>query len=261
MFLSFFRRLNSKNSSQESVKTFNSALEWIEVYIRANDYANAEKALLEIRTKINQAIEYHRSMIASNEPLISSNIPKISAQAKELLALSRDAMNDLDKNIARLDSFDKQVVRKKKDFEEKEFKKREATAYSRGKKVVKNYISKKKYLEAVKYGQRLSVEFRESKLIFSLVEYAQKALEKDKNSQQGAQLIDAKVDELIKQEFSDDVAKVPTTLLVTEEREAISFFERLKKMYLDFQARREKYRDYISRAKNLRSIEDLLRKA
>ncbi|MCA9377970.1 hypothetical protein KC711_03645 [Candidatus Peregrinibacteria bacterium] len=32
-------------------------------------------------------------------------------------------------------------------------------------------------------------------------------------------------------------------------------------MYLEFQARREKYRDYISRAKNLRSIEDLLRKA
>ena len=140
MFLSFFRRFNSKNSSQESVKTFNSALEWIEVYIRANDYANAEKALLEIRTKINQAIEYHRSMIASNEPLISSNIPKISAQAKELLALSHDAMNDLDKNMARLDSFDKQVTRKKKDFQEKEFKKREATAYSRGKKVVKNYI-------------------------------------------------------------------------------------------------------------------------
>lgn len=261
MFLSFFRRPKPKNSSQESVKTFNSALEWIEVYIRANDYANAEKALLEIRTKINQAIEYHRSVIASNEPLISSNIPKISAQAKELLALSHDAMNDLDKNIVRLDSFDKQVARKKKDFEEKEFKKREATAYSRGKKVVKNYISKKKYLEAVKYGQRLSVEFRESKLIFSLVEYAQKALEKDKTSQQGSQLIDAKVDELIKQEFSDDIAKAPTNLLVTEERETVSLFERLKKMYLDFQARREKYRDYISRAKNLRSIEDLLRKA
>ena len=122
------------------MKTFNSALEWIEVYIRANDYANAEKALLEIRTKINQAIDYHRSMIASNEPLISSNIPKISAQAKQLLKLSHDAMKDLDKNIERLDSFDKQVSRKKKYFLEKEFKKREATAYSRGKKVVKNYV-------------------------------------------------------------------------------------------------------------------------
>ena len=261
MFLSFFRRFNSKNSSQESVKTFNSALEWIEVYIRANDYANTEKALLEIRTKINQAIEYHRSMIASNEPLISSNIPKISAQAKQLLKLSHDAMKDLDKNMARLDSFDKQVTRKKKDFQEKEFKKREATAYSRGKKVVKNYIWKKKYLEAVKYGQRLSVEFRESKLIFSLVEYAQKALEKDKNSQQGSQLIDAKVDALIKEEFSDDVINNPAAIWISDEKEKTGFFERLKKMYLEFQARREKYRDYISRAKNLRSIEDLLRKA
>ena len=261
MFLSFFRRFTSKQSSQESVKTFNSALEWIDVYIRANDYATAEKALLEIRTKIHQAIDYHRGVIASNEPLISSNIPQIALQAKQLLALSHDAMDELDRNMARLDSFDKQVAKKKKIFQEKEFKKREATAYSRGKKVVKNYIGKKKYLEAVKYAQRLSVEFRESKLIFSLVEYAQKALEKDKNSQQWSQLIDTKVDELIKQEFSDDLEKAPSNLLATEEKENMSFLERLKKMYRDFQARREKYRDYISRAKNLRAIEDLLRRA
>jgi hypothetical protein len=37
-------------------------------------------------------------------------------------------------------------------------------------------------------------------------------LEKDKNSQQGSQLIDAKVDALIKEEFSDDAIKNPLSL-------------------------------------------------
>lgn len=200
MFL-WLSRLLGRQKTSESIQTFESALAWIEVYIRAQDFGVAQQAVNELEIKLREAQSYHQDILSTNEPLVSSNILEVSSQAKNLVSTSRTALLDLQQNIDRLAFFRKKMDKRKSEFEQKQYKQREKTVYIRGKKVIKKYIAEKKYQEAVKYAQRLSVEFRDSHRIFGLLEMAQRSLAKNKDSITQNDQLQKKVDLMVSQEL------------------------------------------------------------
>lgn len=104
--------MNRKKTS-ENIQTFESALAWIEVYIRAQDFAVAQQAVNELEIKLREAQTYHQDILSTNEPLISSNILEVSSQAKNLISTSRTALLDIQQNIDRLAFFARKWIREK----------------------------------------------------------------------------------------------------------------------------------------------------
>lgn len=130
MFLWIYRLLNRKKTS-ESIRTFESALSWIEVYIRAQDFEVAQKAVNELDIKLREAQDYHRDILANNEPLTNSNILEVSSKSKNLVSSSRTALIDIQQNMDRLAFFRKKMEKRKIDFDQKQYKQREKTVYVR----------------------------------------------------------------------------------------------------------------------------------
>lgn len=226
------------------------------MYIRAQDFDVAQQAVNELEIKLRDAQVHHQDILSTNEPLISSNILDVSSQAKNLVSASRTALLDIQQNVDRLAFFRKKMDKRKIEFEQKQYKQREKTVYARGKKVIKKYIADKKYQEAVKYAQRLSVEFRDSHRIFGLLEMAQRSLAKNKDSFKQNDQLQKKVDLMVTQELG-------RTLPPEEQAsdEIRSWWGQMRERYRAYRTQKNERKMYVDRTKNLRTIEDLLRKA